>query len=196
MERFGPYWVMFGAIISLTSALLLSPQHNGARPPKWLDTKLAGYLLAHDDKRGQAGVFDKRTGFHLVRTIDCDGAHIMVMLTRDRREVSNQGYKVHKGHELHIEDTSWRPLDNKPLPSLSTGKGVRIGDSPQRVRARLGAPRTVKRTGARKQFLEYTYLWKNVKNGVGTEWRNRYTFKAGKLIEIAFNRDMVPGCGE
>jgi hypothetical protein len=163
-----------------------------AKAPAWLDKSLAGYKVAVDGSQSQAGVYDSKRDFYLVRGIECDGAHINVTLTRDRHIVTNWGYQV----PSLSGNAGYQPLQNKPLASLATGRGVQIGDDEKALKARLGAPTSITRSGNRNQFRNHAYVWRNVKNGTGEIWTNEYVFKEGKLIEINFSRDAVPGCGE
>jgi hypothetical protein len=155
-----------------------------------LDTHVAGYALAFDAQHGLAGVYDPKRNFYMVRGIECDGGHVELLLTRDRREVVNRGFAVPS-----LDEKNGMPLKTASLRSLATGKGIEIGAPTGAVRQRLGAPTKTERTGDRKQFLNYVYHWRDVKNGVGAEWTNTYVFKADRLIEISFRRDAVPGCG-
>ncbi|HZH97387.1 MAG TPA: hypothetical protein VEX38_00325 [Fimbriimonadaceae bacterium] len=164
----------------------------GKEPPKWLDKKVAGYLVAFDDLRQPVGIFDKKQGLYLLRMVECDGGHLGVLLTRDRHLVSNWGHKV---PNFKTQNEGVVPLTEKPLPSLATGKGIKLGATPGDVTSKLGRPGKIQKSGPRKQFTDYLYTWRNVVKGEGEEWLNRYTFKEGRLIEIEFRRDSVPGCG-
>lgn len=152
-----------------------------ALAPRWLDTEIAGYALKSDPT---VGVHDPKRGYFLVRTIECDGAIVTLTLTRDRNVVSGEGYAVpaftpREGTPGNLK------LVEKPLPSLATGKGVAIGASTDAVRARLGSPT---RTKPHAAFLDYVYAWRQH----ATTHEQRYTFKAGRLIEIQFFRDASP----
>jgi hypothetical protein len=172
----------------LSAMMVLAPAAFG-NPPKWFDTHVAGYALAFDARHGQAGVYDPKRDFYMVRGIECDGGHVELLLTRDRKEVVNRGFSVPS-----LNEKNGMPLQTAPLRNLATGKGIEIGTSAAAVRRRLGTPTRMERTGNRKQFLNYVYHWRDVKNGVGAEWTNTYVFKADHLIEISFRRDAVPGC--
>lgn len=153
---------------------------SGSKAPAWFDRSIAGYVLAYDEQHGQTFVRDPKSGFFILRTIECDGAHVSLLLTRDSKLTS--GYQTE--------------YQKKPITPLSTGKGIRIGDSQAAVRKKLGTPTKNLRTGDRKQFVEYRYEWHDVKNGEGHDWANVYTFKQGKLIEIWFQREAFPGEGD
>lgn len=133
---------------------------------------------------------DPKRGFYLVRGAECDGSHVSLLLTRDRKEVNQWGYKI----RTLASDEGHLALKERPLPSLATGKGIQIGDTAVTVQKRLGRPTRVERTSDQRQFTNYVYFWRDVKNGEGDEITNRYVFKAGRLIEISFHRDSVPGC--
>lgn len=166
---------------------------GGPKQPAWLDTNIAGYALKYNEQFSPVGVFDPKSGFYIVRGVECDGAHLRLTLTRDRQAVVGEGYIV-PNYTTPDGGKGYSPLKVKPFQSLRTGKGVQIGDTVAQVKARLGKPTKIAKTGSRKQFDELTYFWSDVKNGEGHEWSNIYTFKNGKLIEITFDREAVPGC--
>lgn len=166
---------------------LLAP----AVAPRWLDDSLAGYAFAYDETHKGVGVRDPKTGFMLLRNIECDSGLLTLILTRDRREVVAQGFKVpgirtQEGYEGEM------PILAKALPRLKTGKGLAIGDSPDSVRARLGKPTHTKRHGP---FVDYVYSarfahydpW--IKDTLKATYEQRYVFKTGRLIEVRFFRD-------
>jgi len=161
--------------------------------PKWFDNMLAGYLLGYDGTRSNIGVYDKGKGHYLIRNVECDGGHLMLILTRDRRIIEMLNYDA-PNYKHKKYPGEWKLVEKK-LPSLSTGKGVKIGSTPSALTAKLGKPTEIKRTGKSKQYTEYRYIWTDTKNGEGTESANVYTFKSGKLIEISFYKDAIPGCG-
>jgi len=166
------------------SALLLSH-----KAPKWFDTTLAGYAFKYDEKHSMAGVHDPKTGFYLMRNVECDGGVLILTLTRDRNIVTGNGYKV-LGFVPKTHDNGSLQLTEKPLPSLATGHGIRIGDSPAKIRAKLGAPTKIGRSGARKQWTDWHYVWRTGEHDETLKYEQRYTFKAGKLIEVEFSRVM------
>ena len=174
----------------LLAALVISSPPTADHAPVWLDKSLAGYQVAHDGARSQVGIYDAARGFYLVRSVECDGAHIGVILTRDRHVVKNWGYEV----PSLPETKGGQALETKSLASLETAHGIKIGDDVKTLRARLGAPTNVNRSGSRNQFRNHNYIWRNVKNGVGEIWKNEYVFKEGRIIEIILARDLVPGC--
>jgi hypothetical protein len=153
------------------------------KEPRWLDRMVAGYALQYDDTHGTTCVFDAKSKYFILRDVECDGADISVILTRDRNIVAGQGYHV-PGFTPRDSENGDRVITNKPLPSLATGKGVRIGDGPSRVERILGKPRRIEHSGSRKQFLDFLFTW--------SDYTERYTFKAGKLIEISFARESGP----
>lgn len=162
-------------MVSLAAFALL------ATLPRGIDRGMAGYALAYDPKHGSVGVHDPRRGFYLIRSIDCDGAMVTLLLTRDRNEVAEMGYRV-PGFVPQSGENGSSALEERPLPSLRTPKGVAIGDSPAAVRARLGAPT---RTRPHGPFLDLVYVWKPKQEAPHEQ---RYTFKQGRLIELEFVR--------
>lgn len=167
----------------IAAALILSPTGPTARPA-WLDRTLAGYALASSEHQRPICVHDKRSGYFLVRDIECDGGSITVVLTRDRKELSELGVTM-PGTEAH---TSWIRIVEKPLPSLSTGKGIQIGDSEATVTRLLGRPTKRSIEGSRGQFRVARYQWTEKDDQLPTEYVEAYTFKAGRLIEVNFSK--------
>jgi len=150
----------------LVAAIALLGPKDHAKQPSWLDFSIASYILRYDEQHEVMAVHDKKTGYYLTRTVDCDGAIVTITLTKDKSQI--EGMKI---------------ID-KPLPSLSTGKGITIGDSPERVRKILGKPTDIDKDGG----VTYTYQWETKVHGNDGEYDNIYTFKKGKLVEIEFWR--------
>jgi hypothetical protein len=178
-------------LTAITWAILCSP----SKPPAWFDKSVAGYVLQWDDKHPGGCFFDSKKGFYVMRVPECDGSHLSLILTRDRKMVAGSAFHV-KDLPKSMGENGYDTVHSASFRSLATGKGISIGDSQSVVRAKLGAPSKQEKAGNRKQFLEWTYLWRDVKKGVGAEWQNIYVFKTGKLIEVRFHRDSVPGCGD
>lgn len=156
-----------------------------SKPPAWLDRKLAGYLLVDDEKHTDVCVYDQKTGFILERGIECDGGIIYLVLTRDRNVPATEGYIV-PGFKTGESESERNKVVLKSLPSLSTGKGVTIGDTPKMLESRLGRPTRIKRSGSREQFLDYVFEWSEGKGDLDSTYTETFTFKAGRLIEINF----------
>jgi len=170
-------------IPAMLAAFSVTSPSMGDHAPSWYDQKLAGYLLLFDERHDVVAVSDPKSGYFLVRSAECDGALLSLVLTRDRKMVSEMGFKV---PNYKTKEAGEQKILIKPIPSLSTGKGVTIGDSPDQVRQRLGPPTKTKHTGGRKQFVELVYTWKSGKGEDETDIEETYTFKGGKLIEIEF----------
>ncbi len=155
-----------------------------AASPRWLDRTLAGYALAVDGRREMIGVHDTKRGFYLLRTTECDGAILTLTLTHDRNVVTDQGFSVPEFEPKHSDNGSIA-LVERTLPSLRTGKGVVVGDTPNAVRLRLGSPTRTKRHAP---FLDFVYEG-HTREARRTDHVQRYTFKSGRLVEIQFFRD-------
>ncbi|HWA82219.1 MAG TPA: hypothetical protein VG820_02205 [Fimbriimonadaceae bacterium] len=158
-------------VASLCLALIASRPH-------WFCTTLAGYNI---EKRADIGIYDSKSGFYLCTTSECDGADYSMVLTRDRNIVTGSGYYVPK-FKPREHDNGEVPLSHRRLQSLSTAKGVKIGDTPEQVRSLLGKPSKAEHD----EFLTYSYKW-STKSGV--DYDQEYVFKAGRLIEIQFSRN-------
>ncbi|HLK16553.1 MAG TPA: hypothetical protein VKT78_17235, partial [Fimbriimonadaceae bacterium] len=168
----------------LFAAASVPPPAHIQGAPRWLDFSIAGYAFAYDEKHTVTTVHDKKRGFFIKREVECDGGLLSLELTRDRHDVL-EAFDM-EGHPLSPSSVE------KPLPSLTTGKGVTIGDSPATVAKRLGKPTKVERTGSRGQYLDYEYVWQEPKSGdddLQASYDEVYTFKKGKLIQIVFSRD-------
>jgi hypothetical protein len=148
--------------------------------PAWLDFTIAGYALANDEKRNQLGAFDPSKGFFILRYSECDGADVGLILTRDRKELANEGYRLPEKESSELNPS--KELAIRRFRSLSTGKGVTIGDAPSVVIRTLGKPTKIKRG----HYLSFDYSCRFD----GKQITEEYTFKHGKLIEIAFGWSM------
>lgn len=145
--------------------------------PRWMDRLLAGYLLANDEKHATMTVQDTRSDYILARSGECDGAYQTLILSRDRKALQEGGY-------LYLEG---QHLERKALPSLASGKGLRIGDGPSRMIRLLGKPKKALKEGDRKQYRTYVYSGRFG----GFDYDERYTFRGERLVEVRFNRNVT-----
>jgi hypothetical protein len=138
---------------------------------------------------------DPQSGYYLYKSMDCDGAHTHITLTKDRRMVAESGYEVAR-FGRKPDDAAGAKIEERKL-DLSTLNGIRIGMSRDEVVRKLGPPT---RTAVRGQEKEYwCALYKKVAmedRVTGRVLRNTYIFKHGKLIELSINLDAIPGCGD
>ena len=171
----------------VTAALLLvaiSGSHGSV--PAWMDWQLAGYSFSYDDTHRPVAVHDPKTGFYLVRDVECDGGTLTLLLTRDHQLAAENAA---------IDANSENEADNiaqKRLPNLATGHGLRMGDSESRMKELLGKPDSEDIEGSRDQYVVYRYNWVDHspnRNDPDTSYEQKYTFKKGTLIEIEFTRD-------
>jgi hypothetical protein len=122
----------------------------------------------------------------LIRNIECDGADITLLLTKDRYEVDGMGVGIPAfSKDLTNKDMQAK---EKPLPNLQTGKGISIGDDIQEVMSKLGAPSKRFMTGNRHQFANLLYSWLKGKGIEADLYEETYVFKADRLIEILFTK--------
>ena len=138
---------------------------------------------------------DAESGYYLYKTIDCDGAHVSVTLTKDRRMVLNCGFEVARFNRKP-EDGPGNAVEDRQI-DLATKNGIRIGMTRAQVEEKLGKPTRTAVRGSAKEY--WCALYKKVvmqDRERGHVLRNTYIFKHGKLIEISINRDSVPGCGD
>ncbi len=138
---------------------------------------------------------DAESGYYLYKAINCDGAHVSVTLTKDRRMVESCGFEVAR-FGRKPEDAPGTAVEERKI-DLATKHGIRIGMTREQLEEKLGKPTRTAVRGEKKEF--WCALYKKVvmkDRERGCVLRNTYIFKHGKLIEISINRDSVPGCGD
>ncbi len=138
---------------------------------------------------------DPESGYYLYKAIDCDGAHVSITLTKDRRMVQDCGFEVAR-FGRKPEEGPGKAVEERKI-DLATKGGIRIGMTRAEVEEKLGKPTRAAVRGGKKEF--WCALYKKVvmkDRETGRVLRNTYIFKNGKLIEISINLDSVPGCGD
>lgn len=138
---------------------------------------------------------DPQTGVYALKTMECDGAHRSITVTKDRRVISSSGYNLARfgkanpeGYENEVVERTVRS---------STGHGVAFGASRTAVLRKLGTPFKSVKKGRNGEFR--CDLYKKIQMDSredGSVLRNTYIYKNGKLIEILLNLDAIPGCGD
>ena len=138
---------------------------------------------------------DPASGYYLYKSMDCDGAHTNITLTKDRRMVTESGFEVAR-FGRKPEETAGAKIEERKI-DLATKNGIRIGMTREEVVARLGEPTRTAVRGAEKQYWCALYKKVEMTDKVsGRVLRNTYIFKNDKLIEVAINLDAFPGCGD
>jgi hypothetical protein len=138
---------------------------------------------------------DPASGYYLYKSMDCDGAHTSITLTKDRRMVTESGFEVAR-FGRKPEEGAGAKIEERKF-DLATKNGIRIGMSRDEVVAKLGEPTRTAVRGKNKEFWCALYKKVEMQDKVsGRILRNTYIFKEGKLIEIAINLDSFPGCGD
>ena len=138
---------------------------------------------------------DPESGYYLYKSMDCDGAHTHIMLTKDRRMVAESGYEVAR-FGRKPEEGAGAKIEERKL-DLTTLNGIRIGMSRDEVVSKLGPPTRTALRGQEKEYWCALYKKVTMENRVtGAVLRNTYIFKHGKLIELSINLDRIPGCGD
>ena len=158
-------------------------------------TAATGGMSAERRELSYACWHDPKSGYYLYKSMDCDGAHTSITLTKDRRMVQESGFEVarfgrkpEEGAGAKIEERAFDPV---------TKHGIRIGMSREEVVAKLGSPSKTAVRGSNKEYWCALYKKVQMQDRVtGRVLRNTYIFKNDKLIEIAINLDSVPGCGD
>lgn len=174
-------------LLPLSLLILASPW------PSNLSVKAAG-IAADQREPFRVAYHDPKSGYFAYKTFECDGGHVSVSITKDRRNVASGGYDTTRfGRKAEYEET---PIKDKAIP-LSTGNGVKIGMSKAAVLKKLGKPVRTAVRGKKGEFWCALYKKAQMEDKeTGQVLRNTYIFKNGKLIEISINLDSVPGCGD
>jgi hypothetical protein len=151
----------------------------GPARPAWVPHDLAGFVIGRGKESAQIKRRDTKSGFWICRTLECDGGHVTLMLTKDRAI-------------LPVPD-GWDPESKKAanFRYLGTDRGIRIGITESQATDKIGMPLKRKLDGP---YVRTSYEWKNLKNGEGYIFSQELVFKKGKLIEISVGREAVPGC--
>ncbi len=138
---------------------------------------------------------DPESGYYLYKAIDCDGAHVSITLTKDRRMVQDSGFEVAR-FGRKPEEGPGKAVEERKI-DLATKGGIRIGMTRAEVEEKLGKPTRTAVRGEKKEY--WCALYKKVvmkDRETSRVLRNTYIFKNGRLIEISINLDSVPGCGD
>ena len=81
---------------------------------------------------------DPASGYYLYKSMDCDGAHTNVTLTKDRRMVTESGFEVAR-FGRKPDEAAGAKIEERKL-DLVTKNGIRIGMSRDEVVGKLGQP--------------------------------------------------------
>lgn len=162
--------------------------------PKAMTTSVAN-LSINDFQNANKCWRDPANGYFAYVTIECDGAHRGLTLTRDRRVVGEAGYDTAR-FGRKPENEPFGQIQEKRM-ELAAGNGIKIGMTRRQVQAKLGKPAKTAVRGKSGEFWCAMYKKVDMKNREeGHVLRNTYIFKNSKLIEISINLDSVPGCGD
>jgi hypothetical protein len=118
--------------------------------------------------------------YYRVVALDCDGAHVSVRITRDKRETVD-----------YITDST--PIELIQFP-LGFASGAQIGDSQAKVRERWGRP--VKVAPFRKDYTAWMYRQALGTKAKGVVSRQIVVFHRDRVVELLATRDLSPGCGD
>ena len=173
-----------GPSLQFVISILLIAMHAGGNAAAAGRTKapaermLAGYST---EKHGQVVFRDARTGYYLLRNTECDGSHVKLVLSHDPA--------VLKGWGVSVDG----PATTGDLRSLTTGRGIRIGDSRARVQQIMGSPTwqgTSKFTRWERAW-SYHRLFGTQTDGV--EYITLFRFRNGLVTGIELDRELRPG---
>jgi len=133
----------------------------------------------------------------LIGSAGCDSAFLDSTLTADRYEVAKWGFHVPDFKPAYGVENGDMEMQLREL-DLVTARGVRIGDTKSKLISRLGRPKKIKVDGWRRQFRVFTYTWhednrERLEDGTylnnGRTYRQEYTFKKNKLVEISYGSE-------
>jgi hypothetical protein len=99
-------------------------------------------------------------------------------------------------HIEHVEGAAGicdAEIPCRRLPSMATGHGITIGDTPAQVLRKIGLPTTASpaERSSKQCVFTYVYRWRE---GVCTlEHRSVYTFRKGRLWAIELYEDTIEG---
>ena len=170
-------------VLAAAAALLTPPKHHRHHVDPWWVTDTFTGLPNFDSEAleddGITGIYDPRSGFMYFEGGDC-GDHIQVV-TRDRYEMAEEGYDVPNFEPLYGRHNGTEDMLTGRL-TLTTTRGVKIGDDPDQLVALVGKPHKIEVQGSRSQFRVYHY--ERHDDDQSRSFDEDYTFKANKLIEI------------
>lgn len=161
--------------------------------PKNLTTNMAG-VSVNSFQNSNKCWRDPGSGYFAYVTMECDGAHRSITLTRDRRVVGEAGYDTGR-FGRKPENEPFSQIKDKKLV-LVAGNGIKIGMTRRQVQTKLGNPNKTAVRGNNNEFWCALYKRSDLKKGEGHILRNTYIFKNSKLVEISISLDSVPGCGD
>lgn len=157
--------------------------------PTGVAQSISGYSV-EGRKVSQCCAFDVKSGYYLVKTVDCDWSEVSVTITKDRRIVADHGFVI-GGPPTEYSTPKPEPL------RLETNLGEAIGMTRAQLTQRRGTPTRTAVRGAHREF--WCALYRKVRmtsKSEGAVWDNTYIFKNGRLIEIRLDYQAIPGCGE
>ncbi len=156
-------------MLSCVAAVILTPKYGP------LNTVLGNVDVT---KRPETRIIrNPKSKYFLFTALDCDGGHVVAVLTRDKRTVEHGEFPVVLSSRL----------------TTCVFRNISIGDHKLEVTRTLGEPRRRKKSG---QFEVHRYF-KIFKNGDDQRYLvNDYVYKQNRLIEAAIHYESVPGCGE
>ncbi|RYX85043.1 hypothetical protein EON83_07290 [bacterium] len=143
--------------------------------PRFVTYNLGGVHLISDHKwpKGNefSGLYDGKQNYSLHDGDGPDGCeHILTLSSGFNWAVSRE--------EVRDE------FPDVPL-KLVTGRGVRIGDTPQKVKEKIGQPTSTR--SSNKNWLQYAYIYRGKRL-----YQAYYDFKNGRLSDIMFREARPP----
>lgn len=146
--------------------------------PSWLHTEIQGHSLNDREAGWNQIIRDQKSGWIIYKTLECDGSHRMIRLTRDYKEVKRLG-------------GNWAKWIEGRVAQSVVGQFQVQGRDSELIRF-IGEPTKVIVDG---RYRRWRYIWRNVRNEKGVIWMNEYVFREGRCVEVSYHRDNYPGCG-
>ncbi len=153
----------------LLSVFAVASNSYAQTPPKFVTYVLAGKDMKKSKATKQAtATHDKKKGYYLVS--DTDAKTYRSLLLIKPQELKND------------ESIGDLKVNSGTLSSLSTGHGVKIGDSEQTVIKKIGKPTSREKDAALGELtLFYTYTGGKIYGWSYSSW---YSFRKGKVAAI------------
>jgi len=163
-------------VATLMMLALNHPAGPGAVKPGWYDASI-GRLSIRPERDATVAFYDHRSRYALICCSEEVGGTLT--LTRDREAIRDLNVAL-RGWKMDSNGVRARPAD---LRKVRTGKGIRIGDSPDRVRRVLGEPTSINwPPHHRGPFFTFNYYDRGRKLNV----EERYRFHNRRLEEVDF----------
>lgn len=128
-------------------------------------------------------------GVYLYQGVDCDGAHMRLILSADIDAIANN---EGQSSDEFLKWANFKPMKFVPI----TDSGINLGMTRAEVERILGKPRPANSFYSSKfkaHELIYSRQTPKRKDGTSDKFTNFYLFRGGKLFYIELSYDQVGG---